>query len=481
MTATYVDFENGSGNSAETTATALIIADDHGNGPATATPVSVGSSISGDIEVVGDVDWFSFRAEEGRSYRFDTPLFTLYDSWVTVYDQDGQIVLASGGGYGSALAWSAPTGGTYYVNVSGYFEIDTGTYELIIDESTDDHGNGAATATPVSVGSSISGDIEVSGDVDWFSFHAEAGTSYRFDTTLFTLYDSWVTIYDQDGQTALASGGGYGSALAWSAPTSGTYYVNVSGYFEIDTGTYELIIDGTDDHGNSAATATPVSVGSSISGDIEVPGDVDWFSFQVEAGRLYEFETTLGALPDSVITLYDQNGTFVSFDDDGGTSYASLLSWRAPVAGTYHLEVSGYGPDEGSYDLAIRSFVEGDANRDGKVDASDLNILALNWYSSSANSWQNGDFDDSGTVNVRDLNAMALNWLDGVEPPDESRSASGSRYSESVKVVSPANHNRIADADTHKLISQPVDPWADYQQDNDWWLPTGSLTNFRKS
>jgi len=46
-----------------------------------------------------------------------------------------------------------------------------------------------------------------------------------------------------------------------------------------------------DDHGNDAAHATPVAVNSTTSGNIEVAGDQDWFSFQATAGKQYVLET----------------------------------------------------------------------------------------------------------------------------------------------------------------------------------------------
>ena len=62
-------------------------------------------------------------------------------------------------------------------------------------------------------------------------------------------------------------------------------------------------------------------------------------------------------------------------------------------------------------DLMGTSF--GDSNFDGKVDAVDLNNLALNWQSASTTSWSMGDFTGDGNTNAADLNLLALNWRSG--------------------------------------------------------------------
>lgn len=111
-----------------------------------------------------------------------------------------------------------------------------------------------------------------------------------------------------------------------------------------------------DDHGNDAATSTPVAVASTTAGDLEVAGDIDWFRFFVTAGASFSFQAVLGTLPDSTLTLYDIDGTtpLVSNDDAGGT-LSSWIPWTAPASGIYYLEVGGFGGlNSGTYDLFIR-------------------------------------------------------------------------------------------------------------------------------
>ena len=68
---------SGQWSSAASASMTLGTPDDHGNDPATATPVSVPSVVPGAIEAGGDQDWFAFQAVAGRSYVFETSLGTL--------------------------------------------------------------------------------------------------------------------------------------------------------------------------------------------------------------------------------------------------------------------------------------------------------------------------------------------------------------------------------------------------------------------
>ena len=55
-------------------------------------------------------------------------------------------------------------------------------------------------------------------------------------------------------------------------------------------------------------------------------------------------------------------------------------------------------------------YLLGDANFDGTVNMSDLNVVGLSWLQELA-PWSAGDFNADGTVNAGDLNKIGLNWL----------------------------------------------------------------------
>ena len=64
------------------------------------------------------------------------------------------------------------------------------------------------------------------------------------------------------------------------------------------------------------------------------------------------------------------------------------------------------------------SKIPGDANNDGKVDGSDVTILAGNWQKGVSDgqtaSWEEGDFNGDGKVDGSDVTILAGNWQYGV-------------------------------------------------------------------
>lgn len=84
---------------------------------------------------------------------------------------------------------------------------------------------------------------------------------------------------------------------------------------------------------------------------------------------------------------YDLNG-------DGKVDQADVEQWLADSATANGLD---------------SPYLWGDANLDNKVDAGDLNAMAVNWLDSPS-TWTGGDFDASGTVDAADLNLLAIRW-----------------------------------------------------------------------
>jgi hypothetical protein len=226
----------------------LDVPDDHGNSSGAATSVGVPSDTSGMIGVSGDEDWFSFTAQTGVDYVFETVLGTLGDSVLWLYDSDGVTELDfndDADGLESRIGWTATSNGTFYLAVGG-FDSEVGTYTLQVSlGEPDDHGNSPGAATSVSVPSDTLGMIGVTGDEDWFSFTAQTGVDYVFETALGTLGDSVLWLYGSDGVTELDFNDDYfdlESRIEWTAPSNGTFYLAVGG-FDSAVGTYQLLLD----------------------------------------------------------------------------------------------------------------------------------------------------------------------------------------------------------------------------------------------
>ncbi len=73
----------------------------------------------------------------------------------------------------------------------------------------------------------------------------------------------------------------------------------------------------SDDHGDSRGTATTVELNSSLSGDIETEGDIDYFRFDLNrTGTITAFTT---GNTDTIATLENVFGNFITTNDDSGS------------------------------------------------------------------------------------------------------------------------------------------------------------------
>ena len=118
--------------------------------------------------------------------------------------------------------------------------------------------------------------------------------------------------------------------------------------------------DLADDHGNTAATGTSVSVDTPFAGVLNYRSDIDFFSFPGAAGQTYDITLSTDGLSygldDSTMWLYDSDGrTLLTWDDEGGQDSDSRIVWTAPAAGTFYLAVDFYSAEgqPGWYNVEI--------------------------------------------------------------------------------------------------------------------------------
>ncbi len=367
---------------------AAAAGDDHGNDTQNATVIAVSENVQGSLDSGSDKDAFVIQAQAGREYTVALPYRVLFSlgtktgPLITVYDSFGQEVARSEDDSETEVTWRAEVAGSYYVVLGD--GASQGDYTLAVNPaipapeapvsvatvapvpgSNDDHANSIDNATPVTVGEAVEGGVNYIGDTDFFVLQVEEGVSYQIDVELDTLEDSWLRLldstfwelaYNDDHGDSLASG------ILWTAPGSGDYYVEVGGY---GVGSYALTVTATDivdDHGDSIAGATAVTVGESTEGAVDYDGDADFFVFQAEEGVLYHVDVELGTLNDSWLALLDADEWELAYNDDNADSLASRIVWAPPGSGEYYLQVGGYGVGSYALTVAVSDIVDDHAN-----------------------------------------------------------------------------------------------------------------------
>jgi len=387
--------------------------------------VTNGEPISGNIEVGGDRDLFRFSAEAERTYTIETGnLGGGCNTVIYLYDPDGNFIISNDdivpGNLASRITYTVADPGTYYVQVRHYDQsTGTGTYEISVLRE-DDHANSATGATLLQTGGvpvPVPGEFESEGDEDWFRFDAVADQRYVIETgNLADGCDTFMALYAPDGTLlSFDDDGGYGlaSQIAWTAPSSDTFYIRLTHFSPYGTGSYQIwirtLVPGSDDHADTSSEATPVTTDGTVNpGLIDFAGDVDWFQFEAEAGVEYIIETSnLAQQCDTVIEIYGPDGTTLIFtDDDSGAGLSSRIVWLASAAGTYYVRVYHFSSrGTGGYDLSIQlmptcTTINPDEWVDGSLTgtgAGDLYCLDLNegdQVTVSLNGPQSGsDFD----------------------------------------------------------------------------------------
>ena len=353
------------------TITLLPEEDDYGNDPSTAHEIDMGESVEGLIGQLDDRDYFKFTANEGQVYRIDAsphPQGNRPD--VVLHGPDGPLQEArsfsSLGSDTERILWSAPSQGDYYVSVEFRHRNLVGSYTLRVDAiagMVDDHSDGAANATVLSIGETVGGALDYEFDLDYFKFTAEEGQGYRVYIDHGTLRHSNPRLYASDGFTPepldkYTHEDRDGYRLVWMAPESGTYHLEVKSFLGA-TGEYTITVTaveaGPDDHGDDAETATDISIGETVQGFMDNEFDLDYFRFTAVEGQEYLIQVDHETLGHSGVNVYAADGITESspYSSSSSLNGGATHRWIADTSSDYFVEVDSSSANLGAYTILI--------------------------------------------------------------------------------------------------------------------------------
>ena len=240
-------------------------------------------------------------------------------------------------------------------------------------DATDDYPSATSTTGVVMVGGSVTGEIERSGDRDWFAVDLVEGRLYRIDleggwTGDGTLRDPYLRgVYDADGVlldgTSDDDGGvGLNSRAFFVASADATYYLAASAYRDWK-GTYTLsVTEVNDEIAAGTGTSGTVEVGGSATGEIETAGDRDWFAVDLVAGKTYQFllrgkpSPLDGTLHDTYLRgIHDAEGNLIdgTTDNDSDLGRNALVFYTADRTGTHYVAAGAADDGKGTYTLSV--------------------------------------------------------------------------------------------------------------------------------
>ena len=221
--------------------------DDHGNNFSSATYIQVGSTYSGNINYVGDVDYFRFTPTVSGNHIIETSGSTdtfgyLYNGSQTQLDFDDD----DGDASNFMISWNLTANQTYYIQVRHYGgnNYGTGAYGLRVTApvANDDHANDQYNSTRIYYNSPASGNINYVGDVDFFKFIPTVSKSYGFKSTGST--DTLGYLYDSSG-SPINNNDDYDTLnfnMTEYLTAGNTYYLKVQHWNNTSTGAYSVIV-----------------------------------------------------------------------------------------------------------------------------------------------------------------------------------------------------------------------------------------------
>lgn len=330
-------------------------------------------------------DDYTFAGVSGEPVLIEATSAML-DTYLYLYDQNDSLV-AWNDDYGdisrSLISHLPASSGTYTIEVTSYDEFETGAYTLTLLKGQDASAN--RSITEISFGQEVEGSLEVSDGpsrmdttghfADDFIFSAASG-----DTVAVDLYssdfDTFIYLYDPNGELVARNddyGGISRSFLKYTATASGVYTVEVSSFFENETGGYRLKLLSNEAI-EPERSERDISFGDEKSGSLDgsdgtsrrrIGLPADDFTFSGSSGDSVLVDLSSHDF-DTYLYLFGPDGSLLAGNDDFGGTSRSLVKLALPASGKYTIEVTAYESGEaGDYQIVLLSGEDFNPQRSG--------------------------------------------------------------------------------------------------------------------
>ncbi|RKH71133.1 hypothetical protein D7W81_08040 [Corallococcus aberystwythensis] len=318
--------------------------DDHGDLPLTASPWgALEQPLTGLGEHSGERDVLSFATVADHVYAIDCT-FPAQDWQLYFFNLEGanySVVNSDAFAQTQAATAFKSQGGLHLVSIQDLRPAPSSeTYSCVLrDKGLEDHGNLFNTGTQLPQGTtSAQGKLDYIEDVDVFDLGVLPGHFYRASCTL-------------EGPTPCNVHAEHGSDQTDPHP-SVTFKAEQSRHFVWAQGDrvvparwtalpYTLQFEdlGTDDHGDSTYTATPLKgLSQTVQARFFVLNDHDVFSFQTVEGQRYQFSSPWREGQEQVFSFIttEQGSAQVAPRTHVGSNW--VQTFTAPATGTYFVE-----------------------------------------------------------------------------------------------------------------------------------------------
>lgn len=382
---------------------------------------------------LADPDWIKFTALTGVTYTLGT------SNWGQ--HADPQIALRSSCDGGDLLtgekmlSWQPSVNGVYYARLendsapqgplTAYSLTLTSTTGLTDNYEPDDTCAAARDIPPD--GTKQTHLFQAPGDTDWVKFTTQAGESFAMvASNPGTGVNPVITLFSSCNQSRSKTQLAQGTNRVEANSTGGQiYYARIknqnpdrfgaSAHYDISVLASACAADDLeeDDTFNQAQSLAVGDTGQTH--NVCPAGDQDWVKFDLQADTIYVIKTgNLGFAADTVLELFDDQGTLIATNDDYDYVEASRLVYEPATSGTYyarvtHRDPAAAGPNT-NYDITIETGVcnpDGGDGGNGDNGPGDAVPLSANGSGQNHNFCANPLSTDIGDQDWVSFNAVA--------------------------------------------------------------------------
>jgi positive regulator of sigma E activity len=307
-------------------ATGLWLASTAGSAPG--QTIACGESASGSIDVVGEVDTFTYVAPGPGRVSVSIGEIAAQDAGFSACWR-----MISSTAQCSWARVTIPAAGEYTIEVFDNGNNQRGSYGISLQGVS----ASLACGSTVSCGQDgISGPLLQAGDSDAYEFDGAAGDVVLITPSEVAVVDPGFTatmaLFDPDGETV---GAQFSDNAVRTLPVSGSYTVQVRESSGDDRGSYGLSLQWLSASGSCAA---PIACGETATTALEQSGDTDAFRFSGSAGDVVSIgpgevsEVDAGFEPCWTIWEPDGSGTIVKACGAGQRTLAQTGSHTLVVS-----------------------------------------------------------------------------------------------------------------------------------------------------
>lgn len=328
----------------------------------TGATLTVGETETHTIDTTTDADWFRVELQAGMSYSFTVasnggPGIGLAGPDLRFYDGLGNQLDSVSNQPGTSTAtitFIAPTSGYYFMGVGDYNHQTTGQYTVSWVASDTTRAD-ITTGRALTANGTVTDNLDVSVDSDWFSLSMTSGLSYGFElrgATTNPLTGGDMQLRDAAGNVldSNTTFSGTFNPINWNATSTGGYFISVNDGHG-DTGTYTVKWIASDNIQNNVSTTNSLVRNSTVASRLDVGGDSDWFKLAMTSGLSYGIQlrgATTDLLTGGDLQIRDAAGNIL----DSRTTYsgtANDLSFHATATANYLVSVNDGHSDVGGY------------------------------------------------------------------------------------------------------------------------------------